>query len=129
MGELTASVTRENSITNGVTVEQRRSLRFGVYVPVIVDWTDESGTQRRGGGFTRDISEKGVFVWCKGDCPSCGAGIHIMLLFPGVEPTSKAWRMESKGAVVRMIDDVSEGRGFAATLNEPQTEVLASSSR
>jgi uncharacterized protein YihD (DUF1040 family) len=52
-----------------------------------------------------------------------------MLLLPWIEPTSKAWRMESSGHVVRMIDDVAEGRGFAAVLDELQTEVLAMGSR
>jgi len=110
-------------------VEHRRSARFEVHVPVMFEWIDELSAQRRGGGFTRDISRRGLFAWCEGDCPPCGAGIRIMLLLPRIEPTSKAWRMESSGYVVRMIDDVAEGRGFAAVLDELQTEVLVMGSR
>ena len=37
--------------------------------------------------------------------------------------------MESSGYVVRVIDDVSEGRGFVAILDHLWTEVLASGGR
>ena len=110
---------------NGVTVEQRRSPRYELQVPVIFGWVDESGEQREGAGFTRDISKGGVFTWCVGDCPPRGTAIHIGLLFTGIEPTSKAWRMESTGRVVRVIDDVPGSKGFAATLEDLQTEVLS----
>lgn len=110
-------------------MEHRRSPRFGVHVPVMFDWVDESGTRQRGGGFTRDISENGVFAWCEWDCPSCHTHIRITLLLPGIERTSKAWRIESSGYVVRLVDNVSEGKGFVALLDNPRTEVLASGSR
>jgi hypothetical protein len=64
-------------------------------------------------------------VWCEGECPSCSTAIRISLLLPGIEPTSKAWRMESLGYVVRVVDDVSGGRGFGALFDELRTEVLA----
>ena len=105
-------------------MERRRSARFEVHVPVIFGWIDESGTQQREGGFTRDVSEDGVFAWCEGECPPCGSAIRIALLLPGIEPTSKAWRMKSTGHVVRTIDDVPEAKGFVATLDDLQTEVL-----
>ena len=110
-------------------MDHRRSPRFEVHVPLMFDWQDESGARRRGGGFTRDISETGLFAWCDGDCPSCSTVIHITLLFPGFEPTYKAWRMESRGYVMRTIDNASEGRGFAALLDDLRIEVLASGSR
>lgn len=106
-------------------MEHRRSPRFEVHVPVIFHWVDESGTQQRGGGFTRDVSESGVFAWCEGECPPRGTNIRIALLLPGIEPTSKAWRMESTGHVVRTIDDVPGAQGFVATFDELRTEVLA----
>jgi hypothetical protein len=93
-------------------------------VPVIFDWFDESGIRRRGGGFTRDVSEGGVFAWCEGECPLCGTAIRIALLLPGIEPTSKAWRMESNGHVIRTVDDVPEAKGFVATLDYLRTDVL-----
>ena len=97
-------------------MEHRRSLRFELHVPVMFDWMDESGTWRQGGGFTRDVSEKGVFAWCEGDCPHCSAVIRISLLLPGIEPNSRAWRMESTGYVLRVIDGDSGERGFVAQL-------------
>jgi hypothetical protein len=126
---VTASLNVTSKAGNGVTVEQRRSPRFEVHVPVIFGWVDESGTQREGGGFTRDISEGGVFTWCEGDCPPCGSSIHIALLLPGIEPTSKAWRMESTGHVVRMVNDVPASKGFVATLEGLRTDVLANGFR
>lgn len=122
----TLSINEAYALRNGVTVKHRRSPRFEVHVPVMFDWTDEFGARRQGGGFTRDISESGVFAWCEGECPPCCTVIRITLLLPGIEPTSKAWRMESEGYVVRMIDDVSRGRGFVALLDGLRTEVLAS---
>ncbi len=94
-------------------------------MPVIFNWVDESGAQQQGGGFTRDVSERGVFTWCEGECPPRGTTIRIALLLPGIEPTSKAWRLESTGHVVRTIDDVPEAKGFVATLDDLQTRVLA----
>ncbi len=114
---------------NGVAVEQRCSPRFEVHVPVMFDWIDESGTQRRGGGFTRDISETSVFAWCEGDCPDCSTVVRITMLFPGIVSASKTWRMESTGYIVRMIDHIAEGRGFVALLDDLRTEALASISQ
>jgi hypothetical protein len=121
--EVTANATCK--IGNGVTVEQRRSPRYEVQVPVIFGWVDESGAKREGGGFTRDISKGGVFTWCEGDCPPRGTTVRIELLLRGIEPTSKAWRVESTGRVVRVIDDVPGSKGFAATLDDLRTGVLA----
>jgi len=126
---VTALLNRAYKHGDGVVVEHRRSPRFEVHVPVIFDWVDESGTQRRGGGFTRDVSESGVFAWCEGECPPRGTNIRIALLLPGIEPTSKAWRMESTGRVVRTIDDVPEAKGFVATLDNLRAEALANGFR
>ena len=126
---VTVSVKQTYKFGTGVIMEHRRSPRFEVHVPVMFEWVDECGTRRRGGGFTRDISESGVFAWCEGDCPCCRTVISITLLLPGVEPTSKAWRMKSEGYVVRMTDDISEQNGFVALLDETWTKVLASNPR
>jgi hypothetical protein len=116
-------------IGTGVTVEQRRSSRYEVQVPVVFGWVDESGKQREGAGFTRDISKCGVFTWCDGDSPPRGTTVHIELLLRGVEPTSKAWRVECTGRVVRVIDDFPGSKGFAATLDDLRTGVLANGFR
>jgi hypothetical protein len=113
---------------DGVGVERRHFPRFDVHVPLMFDWIDESGLRRQSGGFTRNISERGVFVWCEGDRPPCRTLIGITLLLPRIEPTSKAWRMESVGYVVRIIDDISEDGGFVALWDDLGTEALASGS-
>lgn len=111
-------------------MERRRSPRFEVQVPAIYGWLDESETERQDGGFTRDVSGSGAFIWCEGDCPPCGTTIRIALLFPAIEPTSRAWRLESTGHVVRLINDGPANNGFVATFDSPRTiEVLANSFR
>ena len=96
-------------------MERRLAQRFKIHVPIIVEWLDQSKTVRRGVGFTRDASSKGVFAWCEGDCPPFESEIAVALLFPGAGPDAKPWRMRSNGRVVRVVD-TPEGKGFAASL-------------
>jgi hypothetical protein len=104
-------------------VEQRRAPRFEVHVPVIFEWRDKSGTSRRDAGFTRDMSRNGVFAWCEGECPPSHTEITMALLFPGIGPDAKPWRMRSTGYVLR-THDAPEAKGFAATVENLGTAVL-----
>jgi hypothetical protein len=104
-------------------VERRRTPRFEVRVPVIFEWRDESGSFRRDAGFTRDMSRNGVFAWCEGERPPWHAEITMAMIFPGIGPDAKPWRMRSTGRVVR-THDAQQGKGFAATLDDLGTAVL-----
>ena len=102
-------------------MEHRRTLRFEVHVPVVFDWSDESGNSRRGAGFTHDLSRSGMFAWCEGECPPPYANLSITLLFPGLSPQAKPWRMRCTGRILR-IHEAREGKGFAAILDNMETE-------
>jgi hypothetical protein len=104
-------------------VKHRRAPRFAVRAPIIVELQDESGTSRQGIGFTRDMSRNGVFAWCEEECPPRHSEITMALLFPGIGPDAKPWRMRSTGRVVQ-AHDAQQGKGFAATLDDLGTAVL-----
>jgi hypothetical protein len=104
-------------------VEHRRAPRFEVHVPIIFEWRDKSGTLRQDAGFTRDMSKTGVFAWCEGECPPCHTEITMALLFSGIGPVAKPWRMRSTGRVLR-TRDAPEGKGFAATLEGAGATVM-----
>jgi hypothetical protein len=104
-------------------VEQRRAPRYKTHVPVIFEWLDKSGTIRLDGGFTRDISRQGIFVWCEGECRPCRREIMIALLFQGIAAHPKPWRMRSTGRVLR-VHDAPENKGFAVTLQNLGVVIL-----
>jgi len=116
------SVIHRSSRTE-LILEQRRAPRFEVHVPVIFEWREESGASRRESGFVRNISRNGIFAWCEGECPPCHTEIHVALLFPGIGPDAKPWRMRSAGRVLR-VHAAPAGKGFAATLEDVGMAVL-----
>ena len=90
--------------------------RYQLILPVLFEWKDPEGTFHREGGFTRNVSTRGLYVDCT-LCPSAGAVLQIEVLLP------VHWRRAPQGAKlvagvkVLRVQDVQGKTGFAAMGN------------
>lgn len=87
-------------------------MRFPVKTPAAFWWIDTQGTLQQGKGYTRDVSERGVFV-VSDACPPLG--VRVRLHFCLDPSTTYSLGIDVDGHVLR-LDDISAGRvpcGFA----------------
>ena len=96
----------------GDAVQQRKSVRFHIRLPVIFRWNDEGGRQQNG-GFTRDISTGGLFVHSPVPPPS-DVTVELEVMLPALEESGHGVQLRSEGRVLR-IERKGEHTGFAAT--------------
>jgi len=82
-------------------VERRRASRFQLRLPVVTHWTNDVGQMRYGGGFTKDICLRGVFVVCS-EPPPKGTIIAVAVAVPSVRSGSQELQMQTVGTVVRV---------------------------
>jgi len=82
-------------------VERRRSSRFRVQLPVLTQWTDHEGQVQFGGGFTRDVCLRGVFV-ISSKLPPQAAAITVTVVLPNARAGSQELHLHSLGSVVRV---------------------------
>jgi PilZ domain len=68
------------SISDG-QVDLRSHARYRLKAPVLFSWEDADGTLMRGGGFTRDLSATGAFIFSPG-CPPQGMTVRLEILLP-----------------------------------------------
>jgi hypothetical protein len=106
-----ADVTSIRAIGNAM--QQRQSVRFHIRLPVIFRWNDEQGGSQQNGGFTRDISARGLFVYSPIPPPS-GVTVKLEVMLPPLEESGHGVRLQSEGRVLR-IERKGEHTGFAAT--------------
>jgi hypothetical protein len=99
----------------GRTMQQRASVRFQLRLPVIFRWNDEQGGRQQNGGFTRDISTRGLFVYSPIPPPS-GVTVELEVMLPPLEESGHGVRLQSEGRVLR-IERKGEHTGFASTGN------------
>ena len=97
----------------GDAVQQRESVRFNLRLPVIFRWNDEQGARQQNGGFTRDISRRGLFVYSLIP-PSSGVTVELEVMLPPLAESGHGVRLQSEGRVLR-IERKGEKAGFAAT--------------
>ena len=86
---------------SGGNVERRRSSRFRVQLPVLTQWTDHKGQVQYGGGFTRDVGLRGVFV-ISSKLPPQAAVISVTVVLPNARSGSQELHLHSLGSVVRV---------------------------
>ena len=90
------------------THEKRVVPRYRLNLPILVRW--HNGETYTCGGFTRDVSTKGVFVLCSEKLPlNTTVEIEILLPTSGKIPGRA---LKSTGRVVRTYDE-NEGEGIA----------------
>jgi hypothetical protein len=82
-------------------VERRKSSRFRLQLPVVTEWTDEHGRAQFGGGFTRDVCLRGVFV-ISSKLPPQAAMIAVTVVLPNVRAGSQELHLHSLGSVARV---------------------------
>jgi PilZ domain len=89
-------------------VDRRRSSRFCLRLPVLTQWTDSTGQVRYGGGFSRDISLRGLFV-VSSDPPAKATMIVVTVVLPNVRKASQELHLSSAGTIVRVEqnDDIT----------------------
>jgi hypothetical protein len=97
----------------GYAKKQRESVRFHIRLPVIFRWSDEQGGRQQNGGFTRDISTRGLFVYSLIPPPS-GGTVDLEVMLPPLEESGHGVRLQSEGRVLR-IERKGEQTGFATT--------------
>jgi hypothetical protein len=101
-------------LKDAMSVERRKLQRYRTKAPVIFNWTDAEGRNHQGGGFARDVSTGGLFVFCN-VCPAMNAAVTLQVLLPSAEGSKAAGLpLNGKGLVVR-VERGEEAVGFAAT--------------
>lgn len=92
----------------------RTAIRFPLKASVDFWWKDELGNAKQGEGLSRDISERGAFVFAA-DCPPAGSPVRLRLSLEGLPGGTRDMRMEIDGQVLRVEDPggQSANRGFA----------------
>jgi len=92
-------------------VERRNSTRYRLQAPVIFRWTDSRGGSHQQGGFTRDISTRGAFIFCESP-PPLQAGVTVDVMLPFLGNARKSISMTTGGFVLR-VEGRDERTGFA----------------
>lgn len=97
----------------------RKSMRFPLQAPVVFWWRDENDAYQQSEGWSRDISERGAFVFAVA-CPPVGADVGLRISFAALPEAPRAQRMEVEGRVLR-VEQPRTGKGssgFAVLSNE-----------
>lgn len=80
--------------------------------PVLFNWTDGERVSWQGGGFTRDVSSGGVFVYCD-RLPPLKTAVSMEILLPLGEAPRSGLRLRGEGVVIR-LEEREDNAGFAA---------------
>ena len=101
------------SLIGGANLESRKVPRYPVQAPVTFTWSEE-GQAMQGNGWTRDISEVGVFVY-SAQCPPPGSETQLEVVLPPLGEAGRILRIRMEAAVLRVSAETSkpEGSGFA----------------
>jgi hypothetical protein len=86
--------------------ELRNQLRYELQVPVEIEWQSNTGKQKNR-GFTKDISSKGVFLFCKSEIPvGSYVRLNIFLRYEGLGPRVT---IDCTARVCRVVHALAEG--------------------
>jgi hypothetical protein len=93
-------------------------MRYPLEAQVSFHWKDKDGTERRGQGTSRDLSETGTFVFAPA-CPPVGSKVELRISVAALPSAASALRMELEGRVLRVEQTtVRKGSGgFAVATN------------
>jgi PilZ domain len=101
-------------------VDLRSHARYRLEAPVLFSWEDAQGAQMQGGGFTRDVSAMGAFIFSPG-CPPQGTSVRLEILLPPLKGKdhvtlvcdARVTRIESPAPGERRDGFAVVGDGFA----------------
>jgi PilZ domain len=115
--EMATTIRQQELSTNG-----RRHMRYPVRACITYRWRDCQGVERRGRGWTQNISEGGALV-SSSSCPGVGDLVDLKLKVPTsrAQATGSSLRMEMNASVVRVLIEAEKGRnwGFAVRRRAP----------
>jgi len=95
-------------------MEQRGVVRYPVRAIVLFRWTNADGVGLHDGGFTRDISTAGLFVYCNRP-PPLKTPLSMEVVLPLFEAPHPGLRLIGQGVVVR-VEEKKKDPGFAAKI-------------
>ncbi len=98
-----------------MTPERRQARRYPVAAPVLFRWREAGGAERQKGGFTLNVSTKGTYITCDGNCPPISSRVTVELLLP-LQQEKNRLTLKADGQVVR-ITTGDDGKGFAVSTN------------
>lgn len=80
--------------------EKRDHERYGLELPVKINWNDTSGTEREATGTTKNISSSGALIVCNSPIEE-GCNIDVRIDFPISLAGVRKSRVKARGTVVR----------------------------
>jgi len=86
--------------------ELRQKLRYELQVPVEIEWQSNAGKQKAR-GFTKDISSKGVFLFCESEIP-LNAYIHLTI-FLRTDGLGPMVTLDVVAKVCRVVKALAQG--------------------
>jgi hypothetical protein len=93
--------------------ERRVALRYALHARVVFAWDDAKGEKHESRGHTRDLGQKGAFVFAK-ECPERDTAISLSIFLPVTGSEKRVLRLEVEGRVLR-----SGVPGAGANVNGP----------
>lgn len=93
-------------------MDRRHQRRYDLQAAAHFSWKDAGGIRWRGRGFTRDVSETGLFVVTRDAPPS---GVPVKVEVRALSQLGSGLLMQAKGQVVRVQvnEQPASGVGFA----------------
>lgn len=94
------------------SVEHRAATRFSLRAPVLFSWI-ETGQQKHGAGFTRDMSTAGAYISCdRLYALEIGMQVRLEVVLPALDADSEPAQLCAEGSVARLSGH-NEKPGFA----------------
>ena len=98
-------------------MERRQHTRYDLSASVAFFWKNQGGSRHDGEGFTRDLSEGGMFVFTDNP-PPVGTIVRIDVFFPPFK-TGAALQVKAKCEVLRLESSAAgETRGGFAAISK-----------
>jgi hypothetical protein len=88
-------------------------VRYGLCLPLVFAWTDQSGTLIQQAGFTRDISTAGLYVSCSSP-PPVESTVSLQIVLPANQGILRESLSLTATAQVVRSASTGEVSGFAA---------------
>jgi hypothetical protein len=109
---------RYSSMSFATELNRRCVPRYAVQAPVTFTWK-EGKRDRKGDGWTRDISGSGMYA-VSSTLPPVGATMQIQAILPPFGESGRVLRICMKALVIRVIGDgdPEEAKGFAVQSHE-----------
>jgi hypothetical protein len=85
------------------------AIRFPLQAPIAFWWTDESGNRQQYEGLSRDLSDRGAFVFAT-VCPPVGTNVGFRISLEDLPDVIGTFPIEVEGKVLR-VERPATGKG------------------